>query len=170
MLLGEWGASNSLGRSLQHNDVDVVGRGPGHGVPLQRVIDFVEDLQRIGSVVTLQQGPEPVLAEEDVRGIHGIGESIGVDDQRLARFQPVVIAGGAVNHADAKHSGVRRQHPRARGADDDRRGVADPGIPDQPRFLISNQVESRTEVAFGKILLGGDVQAGQHLARLEHRE
>ena len=40
----------------------------GHGVPVERVIDLVEDLRRIGTVVRLQQGPQPFLAEEDVRG------------------------------------------------------------------------------------------------------
>src|SRR5208337_4060091 len=59
MLLGEWGAFNSPGRSLENDDVDVVRGAPGHRVPVERVVDLVENFQGIGTVVALKQSPEP---------------------------------------------------------------------------------------------------------------
>ena len=46
--------------------------------------------------------------------------------------------------------------------------MADPRVADQPGLLVGDQVKPRAEIAFGKILLGGHVQPGQQLARLEH--
>ena len=51
---------------LEDDDVDVVGRPSRRRVTVQRLVDLVEDLGGIGTVVRLEHGLEPFFAEEGV--------------------------------------------------------------------------------------------------------
>ena len=120
---------------------------PGDVCRFSGVVDLVEDLGGIGAVMRLEHGLEPLLAEEGVGGIHGVGQAVGVDHQRFARLEAIGVAGRAVDHADAQHPGVGRERPGPVGPDDDRRRVADPRVADQPGLLVGDQVEPRAEIA-----------------------
>ena len=62
---------------------------PGDVCLLSASSTWFEDLGGIGAMVRLEQCPEPLLAEKSVGWIHGIGQAVGVNHQRLARPDPI---------------------------------------------------------------------------------
>ena len=141
---------------------------PGEVCFFECLVDLLEDLRRIGAVVRLEHGSEPLLSEKYIRGIHGIGQTVGVNDHRLPGLDAIGSGRRAVNHANSQHSRVRWQHAATVGPDDDRRRVANPRVTDQPGLLIGDHVKPRAKVTLGKILLARHVQTGQKLSRLQH--
>ena len=61
----------------------------GQPNPSRPVTEDSQDLGRIGTIMRLEQGPEPVFSEKYVGWIHGIGQTVCIYYEGLARLDAI---------------------------------------------------------------------------------
>lgn len=152
---------------MDQDKIDIVGRVSRMNVPRDLFLNSIENGRGFQSDSGFDDRADSRFAEKHVVGVHGVGETVRIDQNRFPRLKrrPCGTKRVGFDKADPQQSRFGSEQARSRNAEDDRRRVADSGIVERHRFLIQEQAETGAKITFGEELLDGLIETRQGVRR-----